>query len=81
MNKVQQEILDYIDRLYCNAFDVMPSGGFCVDDSKAFSGGNFHWDGRVSLFYIPLSFSDSSDNWIRSDVVKCQYDVRMSSTI
>ncbi|ROT85492.1 hypothetical protein C7M84_013179 [Penaeus vannamei] len=45
MNKVQQEILDYIDRLYCNAFDVMPSGGFCVDDSKAFSGGNFLWDG------------------------------------
>ncbi|XP_069995896.1 uncharacterized protein [Penaeus vannamei] len=45
MDKVQQEILDYIDRLYCNAFDVMPSGGFCVDDSKAFSGGNFLWDG------------------------------------
>lgn len=45
MDKVQQEILDYIDRLYCNAFDVMPSGGFCVDDSRAFSGGNFHWDG------------------------------------
>ncbi|XP_063593324.1 uncharacterized protein LOC134770393 [Penaeus indicus] len=47
LNKVQMEILDYIDRLYCKAFDVLPSGGFCVKDSKTFSGGNFHWDGKL----------------------------------
>ncbi|XP_037792928.1 uncharacterized protein LOC119588307 [Penaeus monodon] len=47
LNKVQREILDYIDRLYCNAFDVLPSGGFCVSDTKAFNGGNFHWDGKL----------------------------------
>ncbi|XP_027209565.2 uncharacterized protein [Penaeus vannamei] len=43
----RRETRHLLNLLFCRVLKVLPSGGFCLDSKRLFSGGNEMWDGEL----------------------------------
>ncbi|XP_063589708.1 uncharacterized protein LOC134766710 [Penaeus indicus] len=43
----KQESKQLMNLLFCRVMNVLPSGGFCLDSLRLFTGGNEYWDGKL----------------------------------
>ncbi|XP_042865291.1 uncharacterized protein LOC122248930 isoform X2 [Penaeus japonicus] len=43
----KRESRHLLNLLFCRVLKVLPSGGFCLDSKRLFSGGNEMWDGKL----------------------------------
>ncbi|XP_045598254.1 uncharacterized protein [Procambarus clarkii] len=47
LQETQQRTLVLLNKILCDADNVLPSGGFCLDKSHLFVGGNYMWSAKL----------------------------------